>query len=298
MADQAPPPIVSFIAGGIAGGVEALTTYPFEYAKTRAQLKHDSVNPTPRNPYLIVTETVRKEGSRALYKGCTVLIFGSIARDGVRFMSFDAIKNTFQDRESGRLSPGRSLLAGMTSGVIASVFAVTPTERVKTAMIDDAKGDKNFKSLWHAIRAIVRADGLKGLYRGFAGTTMKQASTTSLRLGSYNIMKDAERANHIPQNSATSFFNGAAAGLLTTLATQPFDTLKTRSHCVKATTTREAFQGILQDRGLFGFWTGTIMRLSRTVLSGQYTLGHQISTYLDTWLKCHIPVRWPAFYCL
>ncbi|KAK6522011.1 hypothetical protein TWF281_002582 [Arthrobotrys megalospora] len=265
---QAPPPIVSFIAGGIAGGVEAFITYPFEYAKTRAQLKHEPGQPFPRNPYLIVSDTLKKEGSRALYKGCSALIVGSIAKDAVRFASFDTIKNTFNNKESGRLSPAGSLLAGMSSGIIASVFAVTPTERIKTALIDDAKGDKRFKSPWRAIGSIIREDGLKGMYRGFAGTTLKQASTTSLRLGSYNIIKDTERANHMPQNSAVSFANGAFAGLITTLATQPFDTIKTRSQCVKATTTREAFQGILQDGGVLGFWTGTVMRLSRTVVSG------------------------------
>ncbi|KAF3930281.1 Mitoferrin-1 [Dactylellina cionopaga] len=273
MGDQdpssAPPPIVSLIAGGIAGGVEALVTYPFEFAKTRAQLKHDPSKPTPRNPYLIVSDTFKKEGTRALYKGCSALIVGSIAKDAVRFASFDSIKHTFQDKETGRLSPARSLLAGMSSGVVASVFAVTPTERIKTAMIDDAKEGNVFKSPWKAICVIVREDGLKGMYRGFVGTTLKQASTTSLRLGSYNIIKDTERANHLPQNAATSFVNGAIAGLLTTLATQPFDTIKTRSQCVKATTTREAFQGILQDGGILGFWTGTVMRLSRTVVSGK-----------------------------
>lgn len=63
------------------------------------------------------------------------MIIGSIAKDGVRFFSFDEIKSFFQDPESGTLSPLRSLLAGMASGVVASVFAVTPTERIKTAML-------------------------------------------------------------------------------------------------------------------------------------------------------------------
>ncbi|KAK6496448.1 hypothetical protein TWF481_002466 [Arthrobotrys musiformis] len=281
---QAPPPIISFIAGGIAGGVEALITYPFEYAKTRAQLKHNAGQPLPRNPYLIVSDTVKKEGSRALYKGCSALIVGSIAKDAVRFLSFDAIKNSFSDKETGLLSPARSLLAGMSAGITASVFAVTPTERIKTALIDDAKGDRKFKSPWSAVGDVIREDGLKGMYRGFAGTTLKTASTTSLRLGSYNVIKDTEKANHIPQNSAVNFVNGAFAGLVTTLATQPFDTIKTRSQCVKATTTREAFQGILQDGGILGFWTGTVMRLSRTVVSGGilfvvYELAVQVITH-------------------
>ncbi|KAJ6264206.1 ATP-dependent RNA helicase DED1 [Drechslerella dactyloides] len=280
------PPIVSFIAGGIAGGVEALTTYPFEYAKTRAQLKHDPAAPCPRNPYLIISDTIKREGSKALYKGCSVLIVGSIAKDAVRFMTFDTIKRSFQDGDTGRLSPARSILAGMASGVVASTLAVTPTERIKTALIDDAKADKRFTSPWQAIRAVIREDGPKGLYRGFAGTTLKQAATASLRFGSYNIVKDAETANHIPQNTATSFANGAFAGLLATLATQPFDTVKTRSQCVKATTTREAVKGILQDGGVLGFWTGTVMRLSRTVVSGGmlfavYELAVRVATMSD-----------------
>ncbi|KAF3941328.1 Mitoferrin-2 [Dactylella cylindrospora] len=228
MEEQTPPPIVSFIAGGVAGGVEAMITYPFEYAKTRAQLKHDPLRPLPRNPYLILANTMQEEGRRALYKGCPALVIGSVAKDAVRFLTFDTIKAIYQGEVTGRLSPARSLLAGMSSGIVASVFAVTPTERIKTAMIDDAKGDKKFNSSWKAVRAIIQEDGLKGLYRGLAGTTMKQASTSSLRFGSYNIMKDTERSKHIPQNTATSFVNGAVAGLLTTLATQPFDTIKTR----------------------------------------------------------------------
>ncbi|KAK6341850.1 hypothetical protein TWF730_001337 [Orbilia blumenaviensis] len=76
------------------------------------------------------------------------------------------------------------------------------------------------------------------------------SSTTPLRLRSYNIIKDAERANHVPQNPAVSFVNGAIVGLVTTLPTLPFGTMKTRSQCVKAATAREAFQGIPRDGGI------------------------------------------------
>lgn len=57
------------------------------------------------------------------------MIIGSIGKDGVRFLSFDTIKEAFKDPETGTLSPIRNLLAGMTSGVAASIFAVTPSER-------------------------------------------------------------------------------------------------------------------------------------------------------------------------
>jgi len=55
-----------------------------------------------------------------------------VAKDGVRFLFFDQIKESFADPETGTLSPLRNLLAGMTAGVVASITAVTPTERIKT----------------------------------------------------------------------------------------------------------------------------------------------------------------------
>lgn len=48
-------------------------------------------------------------------------------------MSFDGIKGVLADSE-GKLSPARGILAGMCAGAVESVVAVTPTERIKTAL--------------------------------------------------------------------------------------------------------------------------------------------------------------------
>ena len=262
------PPIVSIISGGIAGGVEGAVTYPFEFAKTRAQLRTEKGVKHSRNPFATVAQVYRQEGIRALYKGCSALVVGSVGKDAVRFLSFDTIKNAFADPETGALSPLRNIFAGMAAGVVASITAVTPTERLKTALIDDAREQKRFTSATHAIRTILKEDGFWGMYRGFAGTTLKQASATSFRMGSYNIIKEYERARDIPQNTVVNFVNGAIAGTITTLLSQPFDTIKTRSQAAKATTTVEAVTSIWKDDGVRGFWRGTVMRLGRTVLAG------------------------------
>ncbi|KAF2791793.1 mitochondrial carrier [Melanomma pulvis-pyrius CBS 109.77] len=266
--DSNTPAIVSLAAGGVAGGIEAFTSYPMEFAKTRVQLRSQKGIPTPRNPFLVVTQVYQKEGLRALYKGCGALVVGSIAKDGVRFLFFDQIKLAFADPTTGTLSPGRNLLAGMTAGVVASITAVTPTERIKTALIDDARNEKRFRSGIHATRTIWAEHGILGLYRGFAGTTLKQASATAFRMGTYNILKDYETKRNIPQNTATNFANGSVAGVVTTLCTQPFDVIKTRSQSAKGTSTAEAVKSVLIDYGVIGFWKGTTMRLGRTVFSG------------------------------
>ncbi|KAK8195022.1 tricarboxylate transport protein, mitochondrial precursor [Phyllosticta capitalensis] len=260
------PTAVSLAAGGIAGAVEAGVTYPFEFAKTRVQLRNEEATP---NPLLVIRDVVRHEGARALYKGCGSLVVGSIGKDGVRFVSFDAIKNAYKDKRTGTLTPLRNMLAGMSAGVVASICAVTPTERIKTALIDDARHARRFTSTLHCVRCIVAEDGLiGGLYKGFAGTTLKQASATAFRMGTYNILKDFEATRNIQQGVATNFANGMVAGVVTTYATQPFDTIKTRSQSARGATTVEAFSSILADHGVRGLWRGTVMRLGRTILAG------------------------------
>lgn len=222
----------------------------------------------PRNPFKVVANVYKTEGLAALYKGCSTLVIGSVGKDGIRFLSFDTIKNSFKDPETGTLTPLRSLTAGMLSGVVASIFAVTPTERIKTALIDDARHAKRYHGMTHCIKTILKEDGFLGLYRGFAGTTLKQAGATAFRMGTYNILKDYEREHNIAQTTLTNFANGSVAGIVTTLTTQPFDTIKTRCQSAQGASTGEAFRSIVSDYGVAGFWKGTSMRLGRTVFSG------------------------------
>ncbi len=267
-------PLVSLIAGGTAGGIECAVTYPFEFAKTRVQLKEDgplsnaTTKKRTKNPFAVIHRVIQTQGPRALYKGCTTMIAGTIAKDAIRFISFDVIKDTFKDPETGTLSPLRNLGSGIVSGIVASTFAVTPSERIKTALIDDARNEKRFRNAIDAIRVLVKENGPGALYRGYIATTMKSASTTAVRMGTYNILKDFETVRGVEQSTAVTFGNGAVAGTVVVFATQPFDTLKTRSQSVKGAGVLEASRSIVADFGMRGFWRGSTMRLGRTVLAG------------------------------
>lgn len=192
-----------------------------------------------------------------------------MGKDAVRFLAFDSIKGRFANPQTGTLSTSGNLLAGVACGVIASTVVVTPSERIKTAMIDDARrGTPRFRSTTQAVLTIVREQGLTGLYRGYVGTTLKQTGATGFRLGSYHIMKDAMKARKIRGGPHLDFGIGAVAGFVTTVATQPADVVKTRSQNVGGTSTMRAVREIYADLGIRGFWKGTTMRLGRTVFSG------------------------------
>ncbi|KAI2621731.1 mitochondrial carrier [Hypoxylon sp. NC1633] len=271
-------PAISLVAGGIAGGVEAACTYPFEFAKTRVQLYgHEGV----RNPFYVVAKVAKEEGFRALYKGCSTMIVGSVGKDAVRFLAFDHIRALFTAPDSSgrprRPTTAESILSGMATGVIASTLIVTPTERIKTALIDDARTSRRFRSPAHCVAVLWAEQGpRRALYAGYAATTLKQIGTTGFRLGSYAALKDYERGLGVQESMGVnldgpvaSFVNGALAGTLTTLVTQPFDTVKTRAQRARDVGgLAECVRGILAEDGVRGFWRGTVMRLGRTVMAG------------------------------
>ncbi|KAJ5753018.1 Mitochondrial carrier protein [Penicillium odoratum] len=264
------PQWVSLVSGGVAGGVEAAITYPFEYSKTRVQLLDSGAVSAVRkstNPLRLIFEVAKQEGIGALYTGCSTLVIGTTAKAAVRFVSYDTIRNSLAD-ERGVLSPGRGILAGMTAGAVESVLAVTPTERIKTALIDDAKGARQFKSSIHAAKTLVRRHGITELYRGLVSTMMKQSATSAVRMGSYNMLKETVKAKGIKKNVLTTFGIGAVAGVITVYATQPFDTIKTRAQGVKGAGIMEASRSVMRDYGVRGFWKGSSMRLGRLLLSG------------------------------
>lgn len=137
--------------------------------------------------------------------------------------------------------------------------------------IDDARspGARRYTSGTHALRTILATHGLRELYRGLLSTTLKQSATSAVRMGSYNILKEATSSRlGKGTNSAVTFGIGAAAGVITVYATQPFDTIKTRAQAANGLSTLEAARSVARDGGLLAFWSGSTMRLGRLVLSG------------------------------
>lgn len=242
------------------------------------------------NPLVMIRQIVRTEGVGALYTGCSTLIAGTVFKASVRFLSFDSIRNALAD-ENGKLGSGKGMLAGMTAGCVESLVAVTPTERIKTALyvpasfmglftrgkragidilcsIDDAKSAKRFRGVLHAMPILVREQGLATIYRGLISTTIKQSATSAARMGSYNVLRETMKSNNLPLNSFTTFGIGSIAGIITVYSTQPFDTVKTRVQSANGSGMGDAVKSILREQGISGFWRGSTMRLGRLVFSG------------------------------
>jgi len=73
------------VAGGITGGIEICITFPTEYVKTQLQLDEKSGKSKQYNGILdCVKKTVKGHGVFGLYRGLSVLLYGSIPKSAVR----------------------------------------------------------------------------------------------------------------------------------------------------------------------------------------------------------------------
>ncbi|CAH0402836.1 unnamed protein product [Chilo suppressalis] len=258
------------VAGGITGGIEICITFPTEYVKTQLQL--DEKGGTKKYTGIVdcVKKTVQGHGFFGLYRGLSVLLYGSIPKSAVRFGVFEQAKQ-YMLKEDGTLSNTGKLTCGLAAGVAEAIFAVTPMETVKVKFINDMRMEKpRFKGFFHGVRMIVREEGFGGVYKGVTATIMKQGSNQAIRFFVMESLRDwykgGDRDKPVPKYIVGLF--GGIAGAASVFGNTPIDVVKTRMQGLEATkykNTWDCFVKTWKAEGPLAFYKGTVPRLSRVV---------------------------------
>lgn len=261
------------VAGGITGGIEICITFPTEYVKTQLQL--DEKSGTAAKQYSgiwdCVKKTVKNHGFFGLYRGLSVLLYGSIPKSAVRFGAFEQLKKYAVD-ERGNLSPQGRVLCGLGAGVCEAIFAVTPMETVKVKFINDQRSaNPRFKGFFHGVSLIVREQGFRGVYQGLTATILKQGSNQAIRFFVMETLKDKYRGGDpsVPVPKLVVGMFGAVAGAASVFGNTPIDVVKTRMQGLEAAKykgTVDCFIKVWTNEGPLAFYKGTVPRLSRVCL--------------------------------
>jgi len=202
-------------------------------------------------------------------------VIGNSAKAGVRFLAFDSYKYLLSD-EDGQISGPRTVLAGFGAGITESLLAVTPSESVKTQLIDDRKRPQpRMRGFLHGSAVIAREKGIRGFFQGFVPTTARQAANSAVRFSTYTTLKQFAEGYVAPGeklSALTTFGLGAAAGTVTVYTTMPLDTVKTRMQSLEASKNyKNSFDcavRIFKNEGILTFWSGALPRLGRLTMSG------------------------------
>jgi len=261
--------LTGIIAGGITGGIEICITYPTEYVKTQLQL--DEKVGKYKGIMDCAKQTVRQNGVTGLYRGLSVLVYGSIPKSAVRFGSFEQFKKQAAD-DKGNLSPVSRLLCGLGAGVSEAILAVTPMETVKVKFIADQRSaNPRYKGFFHGVRHIVAKEGVSGIYKGLSPTMMKQGSNQAIRFYVMETLKmwykGGDSSKPIPKVIVGLF--GGFAGACSVIGNTPLDVVKTRMQGLDAArykNTIDCARQIMVNEGPRAFYKGTLPRMSRVVL--------------------------------
>lgn len=122
-----------FIAGGLAGAVSQMIVYPLESIKTRL-----SVSPSSTYSGLsdCFSKTIKAEGPRALFRGCSTSIMGIIPYAGIDLMMSSMMRDAcvkYYDARHKEPSPFAMLGVGVCSGTVAMTLTY-PIGLVRTRL--------------------------------------------------------------------------------------------------------------------------------------------------------------------
>jgi len=163
------------LASGVISGVTAIMCiYPLETARSRLSLQ---IN---HNHYLSLSDALKKMKWQELYGGLRMSIMG--------FGPYNALNFTFYYNFNDRLQSyhlddnTKYLLAGGLSGLAAISFTY-PTDLIRRRLqlqgFDAAV--PTYKGIWDCTSKILKAQGIKGLYRGLLASYIKLFPTTAIQ---------------------------------------------------------------------------------------------------------------------
>jgi solute carrier family 25 citrate transporter 1 len=279
-------PYKHLIAGGIAGAIEATVMFPTEFVKTQLQLQQSGkaldAAVKYKGPIDVVKRTVSEKGILALYRGLSTLVVGTFAKAGIRFYSYHHYSELIFPKNKSDVKPYHSMLAGLAAGMTEAVLAVTPTETIKTKLIQDQnQASPRYRGLIHGTRMIFKEEGFAGIYRGLFPTMARQGANSAIRFTVFAQMQGIWLSldpNNSMNKTIRSFISGGIAGTASTLLTMPIDVVKTRMQGLNAKQyagSLDCARQIFMKETVFSFWAGTTPRLSRVVLSSSIVFSIQ-----------------------
>lgn len=262
------------VGAGIFTGV-TVALYPVSLVKTRLQVaSNDAVE---RNAFSIIRSILRTDGITGLYRGFGTVITGAIP---TRIIFLTALETTkvaaFRLLEPFKLSePAQAALANGIAGMAASLCSqamFVPIDVVsQRLMVQGYSGHATYNGGLDVVRKVVKADGIRGLYRGFGLSVMTYSPSSAVWWASYGSSQrliwsflghDSVHEKAAPSQwtivgvqAAGGIFAGATASCITT----PLDTIKTRLQVMgheKRQSVRQVVKGLVVDDGWTGLYRG------------------------------------------
>ncbi|VAH17464.1 unnamed protein product [Triticum turgidum subsp. durum] len=145
----------------------------------------------PKGPMDVARHVMRDAGVKGLFKGIVPTMGREIPGNAIMFGVYEAVKQYMAGgQDTSGLGQGSLILAGGLAGG-ALWLTVYPTDVVKSVIqVDDYKKPRYSGSI-DALKKIVAADGVKGLYKGFGPAMARSVPANAATFVAYEITRSA-----------------------------------------------------------------------------------------------------------
>ncbi|KAJ4707258.1 Solute carrier family 25 member 44 [Melia azedarach] len=231
------------VGSGLFTGI-TLALYPVSVVKTRLQVATKEA--VERNAFSVTKGILRTNGIPGLYRGLGTVVTGAIPGRIIFLTTLETTKAAaFKVVEPFRLSePTQAAIANGIAGMIGSLFAelvFVPVDVVsQKLMVQGYSGHANYSGGLDVARKVIKADGIRGLYRGFVLSVMTYSPSSAVWWASYGSSQRiiwrllGNGTNHdefVPSQwkiACVHATGGIIAGATASCISSPLDTIKTR----------------------------------------------------------------------
>ena len=273
--------LIDFMLGGISAAISKTATAPIERVKLLLQTQdaNKSIIESGKKYTGIVdcfTRVAREEGVGALWRGNFVNVLRYFPTQALNFAFKDYYKQLFgghdPDTQFLKFFAG-NVAAGGAAGATSLCF-VYPLDMARTRLAADigkGPGERQFNGLSDCLLKLYRADGVRGLYRGFG---ISVAGIIPYRAAYFGLFDTGKRKLTWVQKSLVIKFIFAQFCTTTSgLLSYPFDTVRRRMMMDSGRSasekiyrsTPDCFKQILTKEGPKAFFKGALSNIFRGV---------------------------------
>ncbi|KAL6526459.1 hypothetical protein OROGR_015549 [Orobanche gracilis] len=250
--------------------------HPTTVAKTRMQVAGSSIS--QMNGLSVFRCIIRTDGIPGIFRGFGTSAIGSLPGRVLALTSLEVSKDmTLKYTEGLNMSEATRIgiangVAGWVSNLVSCVYFVPLDVICQRLMVQGLPGTTSCNGPLDVARNVMKAEGIRGIYRGFGLTAVTQSPASALWWGAYGVAQhiiwrslgykdDFEKKPSHVELIAVQASAGMVAGACSSVITTPIDTVKTRlqvidDYGVGRPSVMKTAKTLVKEDGWGGFYRG------------------------------------------
>ncbi|KAK9672089.1 hypothetical protein RND81_12G075600 [Saponaria officinalis] len=263
------------VTGAILFTAQSALLHPTAVVKTRMQVAGSGTSHA--RGISVFSHILKTDGIPGIFRGFGTSAIGSIPGRVLVLSTLELSKDVsrkylerFNMTEAMRLGIANGV-AGMLSNLVSCVYYVPLDVVCQRLMVQGLPGTMACNGPFDIISKVIKAEGIRGMYRGFGLTALTQSPASALWWGTYATTQQMiwrslgyVDCGNKPSNAeivTVQASAGMVAGAVSSVITMPIDTVKTRLQVMdnygggNPSVTKTA-RALLKEDGFRGFYRG------------------------------------------